>query len=104
MQAEQTFDPRSSDAAWEQVLRSGGDQPSPIGRGMRIQSNSHISVPRGTRTPLHDAARMGMTDVVASMIEDGADVNAVDENGMTPLHDAAQAGHTKVPRRASNKG
>jgi ankyrin repeat protein len=39
---------------------------------------------------------MGMSDVVSAMIEDGADVNAVDENGLTPLHDAAQAGHTKV--------
>lgn len=88
--------------AWRSVLDNSTSQPSPIARGaIRIPSTTSPSMspsPKPCRTPLHDAARMGMTDVVSAMIDDGADVNALDEGGLTPLHDAAQAGHTKVRR------
>ena len=39
-------------------------------------------------TPLHWAAGHGLTDIAARLIENGADVNAVDEFGRTPLHEA----------------
>ena len=41
---------------------------------------------------LHDAARMGRSAVVQFLLDNGADVNAFNENRETPLHDAAKAG------------
>ena len=46
--------------------------------------------------PLHEAARQGQTDVAESLIEDGADVEALDESGATPLVAAALAGQTNL--------
>jgi ankyrin repeat protein len=39
-------------------------------------------------TPLHWAADHGMTTIAARLIENGADVDAVDQFGRTPLHRA----------------
>jgi hypothetical protein len=43
-------------------------------------------------TPIHKAARGGMTDVIAGLASAGHDVNSVDAGGNTPLHHAANAG------------
>ena len=40
----------------------------------------------GDHTPLHEAAKHGSTDVIRVLIERGADINVLAENGDTPLH------------------
>lgn len=48
------------------------------------------------RTPLHEAALRGETDVARLLIERGADVNASASANVTPLHMAACCGHRDV--------
>lgn len=47
-------------------------------------------------TPLHVAARKGLTEVVAALLEASAAVDTSDVNDNTPLHFAAWKGHTEV--------
>ena len=42
--------------------------------------------PHTLQTPLHDAAIRGSLEEIKSLIENGEDVNVVDEFGFTPLH------------------
>lgn len=51
---------------------------------------------RDGRTALHFAASFGKMDVVATLVELGADLNIGDRNGQTALHFAAAAGRAKV--------
>lgn len=44
------------------------------------------------------AAREGFSDMVALLMEFGADPNAASDTGMTPLCHAAAAGHREVMR------
>ncbi len=37
------------------------------------------------RTPLHEGARFGHLDIVKILLENGADVNALNVHGQTPL-------------------
>jgi len=48
--------------------------------------------PRAT-TPLHEAARQGQLATAQRLLDESADVNAVDEAGKTALHWAAENGH-----------
>jgi len=48
--------------------------------------------PRGM-TPLHWAADRGVTDRIQVLLDNGAPINARDDNGETPLHLAVIAGH-----------
>lgn len=43
-------------------------------------------------TPLHFAARADEDRAIEALIENGANVNAVNQNGTTPLHAASIAG------------
>ncbi len=45
------------------------------------------------KTLLHEAALRGLSIWVSVLLENGAHVNAVDQDGDTPLHDAACNGH-----------
>jgi ankyrin repeat protein len=47
-------------------------------------------------TPLYTAAGGGHADVVAALIQYGADVNLASSNGATPLQAATMRGHRDV--------
>jgi ankyrin repeat protein len=53
------------------------------------RANVHVSTVGNLRTPLHCAATRGKTQVIAALLNGGADVNQQDHNGVTPLHFAA---------------
>jgi len=55
-------------------------------------------------TPLHFAARDGVSDMVEFMLDHGADINAPGEDGWTPLHFAAAHGHTFIVRFLLDNG
>ncbi len=58
-----------------------------------------------TDTRLHEAAEKDDEEGVYSLLgEEGADVNAIDENGRTPLHWAAENGHAKIVDALLKKG
>lgn len=49
-------------------------------------------------TPLHRVVQEDNPELVLSLIQDGADVNAAIDNGITPLHIATGEGHLEVVR------
>lgn len=55
-------------------------------------------------TPLQTAARHGRGEVVAFLVEKGANVNVADGYGYTPLHLAAEGGHLDVVKRLVKAG
>jgi ankyrin repeat protein len=55
-------------------------------------------------TPLTAAAWTGQTDVVAALLQHGADPNAADANGQRPLLLAVRARHAPVVRLLLDKG
>lgn len=48
------------------------------------------------RTPLHEAARYGLIDVIKALLDKGADVNAADQKGRTPLMESVLSGLVKT--------
>jgi len=56
------------------------------------------------RTALHFAALYGQLDIVAALVEEGANVNEADATGKTPLDYAIQYGHEKVARLLKSSG
>lgn len=50
------------------------------------------------RTPAHWAARNGDAEILTLLIEKGADVNCIDQNGVTPLHSASARGFGDMVR------
>ena len=60
-------------------------------------------------TPLHAVAKLGdscrgAAQVVTWLVENGADINAQDENGNTPMHVAVANGHKKLSTVLAKKG
>ncbi len=56
------------------------------------------------RTPLHWACRGVHFELVNYLVEQGADANAADVNGITPLHSVASRGHREAARVLIDKG
>ncbi|CAG9466323.1 unnamed protein product [Pedinophyceae sp. YPF-701] len=46
--------------------------------------------------PIHGAAETGNLEIVRYLVENGADVNALDNDDETALHEAAEDGHLEV--------
>jgi len=55
-------------------------------------------------TPLHVAAKRGNIDVVAAIIDAGADINATSDMHQTPLDIALKQGHKAVAELLRKKG
>lgn len=47
-------------------------------------------------SPLHVAAKWGKTNMVALLLEKGANIESKTRDGLTPLHCAARSGHEQV--------
>lgn len=61
-------------------------------------------VDRYGRTRLHYAALEGDTTTLSTLLRDGLNPSAQDDNGLTPLHFAAQARHVEVARMLLAQG
>jgi hypothetical protein len=55
-------------------------------------------------TPLHRAADKGRANIVAYLLDKGADVNDTDAGGWTPLHRAAQSGDLETVQLLVRRG
>jgi ankyrin repeat protein len=60
--------------------------------------------PLFARTPLAKAASKGQEDVVRTLLTQGGDINAGNDNGQTPLHLAADQGNSNVVRLLLEQG
>jgi len=56
------------------------------------------------KTPLHLAAETGHLPILALLLQNGAKVNASDDNGQTALHHAAQQGHAQIAELLLERG
>lgn len=56
------------------------------------------------KTPLHDAAAMGSLEVVKILMQEGADVRALNSSGHTPMLRAAQLGQWDCVAYMANNG
>ncbi|WPV00471.1 ankyrin repeat domain-containing protein [Mucilaginibacter sp. cycad4] len=61
------------------------------GANVNLQSNNGFNV-----FPIHSAAAGNYTDIARMLIENGAQVNVVQQAGATPLHSAAQNGNLEL--------
>lgn len=71
-----------------------------IQKGVKVNAKSFID----SLTPLHIAARRGGVETARILIENGADVNAIEKASETPLHWAAERGHEKTAKLLLEKG
>ena len=56
------------------------------------------------RTPLRWVAEYGLTEIAIALIDNGADVNAADQDDKTPLHCAAENGRMEIALALIEKG
>lgn len=62
------------------------------------------SIALGDGTPLHNAAKDGDLQEIKSLIEQGSDLKAKDDDGQTPLHVAIRCGRFDVAKYLCGKG
>ncbi|KAL7802906.1 ankyrin repeat-containing domain protein [Trichoderma afarasin] len=75
-------------AQWENVQK----------RWDTLVQDEKLRFPLLDGTVLERAAVKGLRDVVKQLLEKGADVNAVDQNGYSPLISASESGHFEVAK------
>ncbi|TNN74383.1 Cyclin-dependent kinase 4 inhibitor C [Liparis tanakae] len=63
---------------------------------LRAGSDPNLRDPVCGLTVMHDAAREGFVESVRALVDYGADLNLVDEQGNLPLHLAAREGHLEA--------
>ena len=64
----------------------------------------HQRDPQFGQAGIHRAAECGLVDVIACLLENGADPNEPDGMGQTPLHFAAEYGRTEACRLLIKRG
>ena len=69
-----------------------------------IEQGADLSEENGAVTPLTLAVKNGHVAVVSLLVEEGVDVNGIDEHGKTSLHLACRCGHVDVARELLNLG
>ena len=67
-------------------------------------ASSRIRSSASAQTPLHVAAARGHAEVVSVLLDAGADIDAMDSDGVTPIAMAAASGHTAVVRTLLDRG
>src|SRR5688572_6692368 len=72
----------------DEIRRIVAEDPEVLERGQSHNENYQL--------PLHFAARKNLPDIVALLIELGADPMGKDAGGVTPLHAAIASGHADV--------
>ena len=80
----------------DEIRRIVAEDPEVLKRGQSHNENYQL--------PLHFAARKNLPDVVALLIELGADPMGNDAGGITPLHAAIASGHPDVVRQLLSAG
>ncbi|XP_056271119.1 cyclin-dependent kinase 4 inhibitor C [Pseudoliparis swirei] len=63
---------------------------------LRAGADPNLRDPVCGLTAMHDAAREGFVESVRALVDYGADLNIVDEQGNLPLHLAAREGHLEA--------
>jgi len=69
-----------------------------------IEHGADLGEENGAVTPLTLAVKNGHVAVVSLLVEEGVDVNGIDEHGKTSLHLACRCGHVDVARELLNLG
>ena len=69
-----------------------------------IELGQDVDLRRNGQTPLHVAAYSNAADVAATLLDRGANVDAVDTLGQTPLHVAAGGARVDVLRELLARG
>ncbi|XP_036378535.1 cyclin-dependent kinase 4 inhibitor C [Megalops cyprinoides] len=77
-----------------QVMKLGN--PAIAEALLKANADPNVRDPLGGLTVLHDTARDGYADTLRVLVEYGADVNMLDNEGNLPLHLAAREGNLDV--------
>lgn len=101
------FDVNSSGSNWPPIVYASrgdkGEHPEEIQRLLELGADVNIRNYKG-KTALHCAAKAGFVEVMTVLVANGADINAVDDNGETPIFDAIRSTIRKVWKKTAAVG
>ena len=93
----------ATDPLEDMIVEAGPWFPADV-KSAEIFQFEGIVVDGENKSALHIGAWKGYVDVVKVLIQEGADVNAVDEDKMTTLHVVAQYGHIDIVKLLIQNG